>query len=77
VTQGTEGLLEMTVAQVVTHRQGTFRPHVELTLHRDPAADDTMRGMLRFTHGRRLRDRWRGFWRMFAGMRRSGKATGK
>lgn len=74
LTQGVEGLLEMTVPQVVTHRTGTFRPHVELTLNRDPAADDTMRGMLRFTHGRRFRDRWRGFWQMLSGFRRVGKA---
>lgn len=76
VTQGTEGLLQMTATQVVTHRKGTFRPHVESTLTRDPSAEATMRGMLGFTHGRTVGQRWRGFWRMVGGMRRYGKAKG-
>ena len=77
VTQGTEGLLQMTVAQVVTHRKGTFRPHVESALTRDPSADATARGLLRFTHGRTVWQRWRGFRQLVGGLRKYGKAKGK
>ena len=77
VTQGTEGLLQMTVAQVVTHRKGTFRPHVESALTRDPSADATARGILRFTHGRTVGQRWRGFWQLVGGLRKYGKAKGE
>ncbi len=76
VTQGTEGLLQMTVAQVVTHRKGTFRPHVETALTGDPSADATARGLLRFTHGRTVWQRWRGFWQLVGGLRKYGKAKG-
>ena len=60
VTQGEEGLLEMTEPQVVTVRGGTFRPHVDAGLTPTPAAARTVEGLLLVTHGRRLRDRWRG-----------------
>ena len=50
----------MTVPQVVTVRGGTFRPHVDAALSRDPAAGDVTRGLLRLTHGRTLGERWRG-----------------
>jgi len=73
VSQGAEGLLQMTVPQVVTYRRGSYRPHVDAALSNDPATDDVMGGMLRFTHGRTLGNRWRGFWQMFRGMRRFGK----
>ena len=63
----------MTVAQVVTHRKGTFRPHVETALTRDPSADATARGLLRFTHGRTVWQRWRGFWQLVGGLRKYGK----
>ncbi|QEL15655.1 aldehyde dehydrogenase family protein [Limnoglobus roseus] len=66
VTQGAEGLLEMTVPQTVTVRKGTFRPHAQ-----DRGGQgDIARGVLRLTHARRWRDRWRGLWQMVRGMRR-------
>jgi len=77
VTQGTDGLLQMTVPQVVTHRKGTFRPHVESALTADPSADATVRGMLRFTHSRTVWGRFRGFWQLVGGMRKYGKRMGK
>jgi acyl-CoA reductase-like NAD-dependent aldehyde dehydrogenase len=75
VTQGAEGLLGMTVPQVVTVRRGTFRPHVDAALARDPAAGDVTRGILRFTHGRTLGERWQGLRQMIRGMRRTGRGT--
>lgn len=70
VTQGTDGLLAMTVPQVVTVRRGRFRPHVDALLNRDPAAPDVTRGLLRLTHGRTLGERWRGLRQMLGGLRR-------
>ena len=75
VTQGAEGLLGMTVPQVVTVRRGSFRPHVDAALSRDTAAGDVTRGILRFTHGRTLGERWRGLKQMIRGMRRIGRMT--
>jgi acyl-CoA reductase-like NAD-dependent aldehyde dehydrogenase len=47
-TQGADGLLAMTVPQVVTVRSGTFRPHYETS----PQNDAIVRGFLEATHGR-------------------------
>jgi aldehyde dehydrogenase (NAD+) len=73
-TQGAEGLLGMTVPQVVTVRTGTFRPHVDAFLAGDPAAGDVARGLLRFTHARRLRDRLGGLRQLVNGLRRAKKS---
>ena len=73
VTQGDEGLLQMTVPQVVTVHAGTFRPHVESVLTDDPAAGEVTEGMLRMAHGRTLGARWRGLKQMVRGMMRFGK----
>jgi acyl-CoA reductase-like NAD-dependent aldehyde dehydrogenase len=63
-TQGAEGLLEMTVPQVVSERSGTFRPHAE-----PGGSGDVPRGYLRLVHGRGFRERWRGFRQLFSGVR--------
>lgn len=60
VTQGADGLLGMTVPQVVSERRGTFRPHVDAGLTPTPSAGALVEGLLRMTHGRSLRERWRG-----------------
>jgi acyl-CoA reductase-like NAD-dependent aldehyde dehydrogenase len=73
VTQGAEGLLQMTVPQVVTVRKGTFRPHVDAALSGDPAAGDVTRGLLRLGHGRTPGDRWRGLKQLVGGLRRTGR----
>ena len=73
VTQGDEGLFQMTVPQVVTVRTGKFRPHIDTVLNADPAGGDVTGGMLALTHGRTLGARWRGLTRMIGGMRRFGK----
>jgi acyl-CoA reductase-like NAD-dependent aldehyde dehydrogenase len=74
VTRGEEGLLGMTVPQVVTVRSGKFRPHYGPT--DDPAIAETLRGLLAWGHAARGRDRRaglrrmvRGLWRYLRGMR--------
>lgn len=67
VTQGPDGLLAMTVPQVVSVRGGTFRPHYE------PMNEPTQRlltGLLAWRHAPRFADRWRGFWTMVSRGRR-------
>jgi acyl-CoA reductase-like NAD-dependent aldehyde dehydrogenase len=67
VSQGAEGLLEFTVPQVVSIRKGLFRPHANPT----PGSSDVTHGLLRLTHSRTLRERFRGLRQMISGMRRS------
>lgn len=59
VTQGAEGLLEMTVPQAVSVRGGRFRPHYDLAPGRDADQGDLLRAFLDLGHGptagRRLR----------------------
>jgi acyl-CoA reductase-like NAD-dependent aldehyde dehydrogenase len=44
-TQGEEGLLSMTVPQVVTVRKGTFRPHFDDAANPDPATPQVLRDL--------------------------------
>jgi acyl-CoA reductase-like NAD-dependent aldehyde dehydrogenase len=74
VTQGAEGLLQLTAPQPVTVRRGRFRPHVDAHLTGDPAAGDVARGLLRLTHGRTLGDRWRGLKQLARGVARATRA---
>jgi acyl-CoA reductase-like NAD-dependent aldehyde dehydrogenase len=50
VSQGEEGLLAMTVPQVVSVRSGTFRPHF-LPLDEAPHVAETTRGLFEWSHG--------------------------
>lgn len=65
VTQGAEGLLEMTVPQVVSIRRGTFRPHYEMG---DPEKlkkqGELLRGFLEALHAPKLGQRLGGWWRI-------------
>lgn len=70
VTQGAEGLLGMTVPQAVTVRKGTFRPHYDEAIAPDPATVDLLRGLLRWTHSRDLREKFRGLWQLVSGVRK-------
>jgi aldehyde dehydrogenase (NAD+) len=71
VTQGAEGLLGMTVPQVVTVHRGRFRPHLDEAVKPDPdATHDILRGLLRWTHARGFRENLRGLWQMIRGVRR-------
>lgn len=65
VTQGAEGLLEMTVPQVVSVRGGSFRPHAGAG-----GSADVPRGYLRLVHSRGLRERWGGLRQLIAGIRK-------
>jgi acyl-CoA reductase-like NAD-dependent aldehyde dehydrogenase len=68
-TQGMEGLLEMTVPQVVSVRGGTFRPHFDLS---NPAKaqvqNDLLRGMLQLGHAPTLGQRLGGWWQVLKAM---------
>lgn len=70
VTQGAEGLLAMTVPQAVAVRKGTFRPHFDEAVSPDPATEELLRGLLRWTHARGTREKFRGLWQMVRGVRR-------
>jgi acyl-CoA reductase-like NAD-dependent aldehyde dehydrogenase len=63
VTQGAEGLLEMTVPQVVSYRSGRFRPHYDTG---DPKKlkkqADLLRAMLEAGHSPTFAARMRGWW---------------
>jgi acyl-CoA reductase-like NAD-dependent aldehyde dehydrogenase len=65
VTQGAEGLLEMTVPQVVSVRGGRFRPHYDLVQGGDKvlAQGELLRGLLEGGHAPTLGRRLRGWWR--------------
>jgi aldehyde dehydrogenase (NAD+) len=64
-TQGAEGLLEMTVPQVVSVRGGTFRPHYDLSAGKSAAKqEELLRGLLESGHAPALGQRLRGWWRV-------------
>jgi acyl-CoA reductase-like NAD-dependent aldehyde dehydrogenase len=62
VTQGAEGLLEMTVPQVVSRRGGKFRPHYDMSAGSKVSHDELVRGILNFSHATTLRQRIKGMW---------------
>jgi acyl-CoA reductase-like NAD-dependent aldehyde dehydrogenase len=70
VTRGEEGLLQMTVPQVVTFRSGRFRLHFQGD---DPAFAETTRGLLQWSRGPTYRRRLAGLWQMVRGFKRIGK----
>ena len=67
VTQGPDGLLAMTVPQVVSVRGGTFRPHYDGTGGPGGPLAETLRGLLEWSHAPTAGRRWRGLWRMVTG----------
>jgi acyl-CoA reductase-like NAD-dependent aldehyde dehydrogenase len=73
VTQGPEGLLELTVPQVVSVKSGLFRPHYDMATRGPGGQEGLLRGLLRFCHGRGLLERWRGLRQLISGFRQSGK----
>jgi acyl-CoA reductase-like NAD-dependent aldehyde dehydrogenase len=68
VTQGAEGLLEMTVPQVVSVRGGRYRPHYDLTAGRGGSQADLVRALLDYGHGATLGRRLGGLVRMVRAM---------
>lgn len=69
VTQGPEGLLSLTVPQVVSIRRGRFRPHYEGAVQPDrTSTHQILEGMLRCGYSRRWHDRWGGLRQMLRGL---------
>jgi hypothetical protein len=66
MTQGEEGLLEMTVPQVVSVRGGRFRPHYDLAA--GASQGELLRALLDYGHGATLGQRLRGLVRMVKAM---------
>jgi acyl-CoA reductase-like NAD-dependent aldehyde dehydrogenase len=64
VTQGAEGLLEMTLPQVVSVRGGKFRPHYDLSAGSTASQGDLVRALLDAGHGVTLGQRLRGWFRL-------------
>jgi acyl-CoA reductase-like NAD-dependent aldehyde dehydrogenase len=66
VTQGAEGLLAMTVAQVVSVCGGTYRPHYDMAIRQTPTQSALLRGLLDAEHAPTLGRRLSG-WRRLLG----------
>jgi acyl-CoA reductase-like NAD-dependent aldehyde dehydrogenase len=65
VTQGAEGLLEMTVPQVVSTTSGKFRPHYDMgDLKKLESQGELLRGFLQAGHAPGLFRRLAGWWRI-------------
>jgi acyl-CoA reductase-like NAD-dependent aldehyde dehydrogenase len=64
VTQGAEGLLEMTVPQVVSVRSGTFRPHYDFAAGCTLKSGEMLRAFLDAGHGATFGQRWGGMLRL-------------
>jgi len=77
-TQGEEGLLEMTVPQVVSVRGGSFRPHYDLiSPERAAAHGELLRGLLESAHAPTLWRRLRGWRRLLRAMWRGAGSKGE
>ena len=64
VTQGVEGLLEMTVPQVVSIRRGKWRPHYDPPGTTKMTCEKTMAALLQWTHGATWWQRTKGLLRL-------------
>ncbi|HXG11777.1 MAG TPA: aldehyde dehydrogenase family protein [Gemmataceae bacterium] len=73
VTQGAEGLLEMTVPQVVSVRRGRFRPHLDLAGSLGGRQVELARALLEFSHGATLGRRCRGLLQLLRAAFRRGE----
>jgi acyl-CoA reductase-like NAD-dependent aldehyde dehydrogenase len=81
VTQGPDGLLEMTMPQVVSRKSGRLRPHYDMSFdiaagRGQPSQGDLMRGLLE-RHGPTFSGRFRGLRRLLSAapaiLRRAGQ----
>jgi aldehyde dehydrogenase (NAD+) len=70
VTQGSEGLLALTIPQVVSVRYGQFRPHYDELIQPTANTAELLEGLLRCSYGGRWSERWRGWWQMLRCWRR-------
>jgi acyl-CoA reductase-like NAD-dependent aldehyde dehydrogenase len=64
VTQGADGLREMTVPQVVSVRSGKLRPHYDSACGKPPLPAEGFRGLLEWSHGGTWGERWGGLRRL-------------
>jgi acyl-CoA reductase-like NAD-dependent aldehyde dehydrogenase len=67
-TQGREGLLEMTVPQVVSTRSGSWRPHLEPLGTNAWTRPATLEALLRLGHAKRWGTRMKSLWRLCRAM---------
>ena len=67
VTQGAEGLLQMTVSQTVSIRRGKSRPHYGAACGTPVLTPQVMRGLLQWSHGSSFSRRWSGLKRLIRG----------
>jgi acyl-CoA reductase-like NAD-dependent aldehyde dehydrogenase len=72
VTQGAEGLLELTVPQVVSVRGGKMRPHYDAALGKPLLSADGFRGLLEWSHSATLGQRFAGLRRLVRAARNPG-----
>lgn len=72
VTQGVEGLLEMTVSQTVSAAGGLVRPAYEVAGGVSPAQADLLGGLFQWRHARTAGARWRGLVRLVRAALRGG-----
>ncbi|HEY1377980.1 MAG TPA: aldehyde dehydrogenase family protein [Gemmataceae bacterium] len=75
VTQGPDGLLGMTVPQVVSVRGGTFRPHYGPAGDPDGPLGQLLTGLLQWCHAPTAGRRWTGLWRMLRAGRKVGQGS--
>jgi acyl-CoA reductase-like NAD-dependent aldehyde dehydrogenase len=73
VTQGPDGLLGMTVPQVVSIRGGTFRPHYDPAGDPDGPMGQLLKGLLQWCHAPTMGRRWAGLWRLLKAGRKVGQ----
>jgi hypothetical protein len=71
VTQGAEGLLEMTVPQVVSVKGTKFRPHFDMGTGQAGSQVDLVRGFLEAGHAPTFGQRLSGWRRVLGGLWRS------
>ena len=75
VTQGAEGLLEMTVPQAVSLKGGSFRPHYDLASGKGiPDQAELLRTLLESAHAPTRDRRWRAWFRLMGGLWREVRA---
>ncbi|HLJ95503.1 MAG TPA: aldehyde dehydrogenase family protein, partial [Gemmataceae bacterium] len=72
VTQGAEGLLEMTVPQLVSVRGGQLRLHYDTAVGKRPLSVAGFRGLLEWSHGATLRQRLNGLWQLLRAAKSKG-----
>lgn len=77
VTQGKEGLLAMTVPQVVVIRNGSFRPHYDNGSTIDDGSKQMVHGMLKWSHSKGLSGIWAGIREMIRGGIKNWRRRGK